>query len=211
VIGPAAGIARRVDVPAPEEIGLHVHLLDFQLASRDTLVHPLMARIEAPDVATHGDHARLPRNAHQRFRIRDAVGDGNFDQHVLARADDLLALPKMHFRRRREDHRVRALDAFREVAGVMRDVVFLRNLRGGVLVAADEGGDFRLGNALERIEVFLAERPLPCDTNPHAFLLTLFCASVCLLSLQRGAVPPPAWAFAAQPAAARPISAYFQE
>ena len=32
MIGPAARIAGGVDVLAPEEIGLHVHLLDFQLA-----------------------------------------------------------------------------------------------------------------------------------------------------------------------------------
>ena len=35
VIGPAARLAQRVHVGAPEEVGLHVHLLDVQLAGLD--------------------------------------------------------------------------------------------------------------------------------------------------------------------------------
>ena len=53
----AAG--RRVHVGAAEEVGLHVHLLDLQLARDDLLVHPLVARVEAARVAAHRDQAGL--------------------------------------------------------------------------------------------------------------------------------------------------------
>jgi len=112
MIGPAPRLARRVHVLAPEEIGLHIHLLDFQFALLDALVHPLMARIEAPHVPGHGDDAGLLGDAQERLGVFDAVGDRDLDQHVLAGAHHLLALAKVHFGRRGEDHRVGALDAF---------------------------------------------------------------------------------------------------
>ena len=104
---------------------------------------------------------------HQRLGVLDDVGDRDFDQHVLAGAHHLLALAEVHLRRRGEDHRVGALDALRQIAGVVRDAVFLRHLRGGVLIAADQRGDLGVGNALERVEMFLAERALPGDANLH--------------------------------------------
>ena len=107
----------------------------------------------------------------KRFRVLDAVGDGNLDQHVLAGAHHLLALAEMHLGRRGEDHRVGALDAFGEFAGVMRDAVFLRDLRGGVLIAADQRRDLDVGNTLERVEMFLPERALPRHANLHRLLL----------------------------------------
>ena len=44
MVGPAARLALGVDVPAAEEIGLHVHLLDVELARHDPVVHLLVAR-----------------------------------------------------------------------------------------------------------------------------------------------------------------------
>src|SRR5689334_14282647 len=73
----------------------------------------------------------------------------------------------MHLGRRGEYHRIGALDAFGQFAGVMRDAVLLGDLGGGVLIAADQGGDFDVGNALERIEMLLPERPLPCYADFH--------------------------------------------
>ena len=113
VIGPAPRLARRVHVLAPEEIGLHVHLLDIQFALLDALVHPLMAGIEAPHVADHGDDAGFVGDLHQRLGVLDRVGDRDFDQHVLAGAHHLFALAEVHFRRRGEDHCVAALDVNR--------------------------------------------------------------------------------------------------
>ena len=87
-----------------------------------------MAGIEAPHVAAHGDDAGLLGDLHQRLGVLDAVGDRDLDQHMLAGAHHLLALAEMHLGRRGEDHRVGALDAFGEFAGVMRDAVFLGDL-----------------------------------------------------------------------------------
>src|SRR5262245_10156002 len=156
MIGPAARIAGRVDVLAAEEIGLHVHLLDLELALLNALVHPLVAGIEAAHMAAHGDDAGLLGDPHQRLGVLDAVGDRNLDQHVLAGAHHLLALAEVHLGRRGQDHRIGALDALAEVAGAVLDRVFLGDLGGGVLVAADERGDLDLGNTLERVEMLLA-------------------------------------------------------
>ncbi len=130
-----------------------------------------MAGIKAPHMAAHGDDAGLLGDLHQRFGVFDAVGDRNFHQHMLAGAHHLLALAEMHLGRRGEDHRVGALDAFRKVAGVMRNAVFFRDLGGRILIAADQRGDFDVGNALERIEMLLAERALTGDADLHGDLL----------------------------------------
>ena len=117
MVGPAARLAGGVDVLAAEEIGLHVHLLDLQLALLDPLVDPLVAGIEAAHMAGHGDDAGLLGDLRQRLGILDIVGDRNLDQHGLAGAHHLLALAEVHLRRRGEDHGVGALDAFAEIAG----------------------------------------------------------------------------------------------
>ena len=167
MVGPAPRIARCVDILAPEEIGLHVHLLDLQLALLDLLVDVLVARVEAPHVAAHRGDAGFLRDLHQRLGVLNRVGDRDFDQHVLAGAHYLLALAEVHLGGRGEDHRVGALDALGEVAAVVRHAVFLGDLRRGVLVAADERGDFDVGDALERVEMLLAECALPGDTDFH--------------------------------------------
>jgi len=43
VVGPRARLAERVDVPAAEEVGLHVHLWTLS-SPRNAPVHPLVAR-----------------------------------------------------------------------------------------------------------------------------------------------------------------------
>ncbi len=114
------------------------------------------------------------------FGVGDAVGHRNFDQHMLARAHHLLALAEMHLGRRRQDHRVGALDAFAEIAGVMRDAVFLGHFGRRVLIAADQRGHFDAGNPLQRIEMLLAEGALAGDADLH---------SVCSLFDVRGGLP----------------------
>ena len=99
--------------------------------------------------------------------VLDAVGDRDLDQHMLAGAHHLLALAEMHLGRRGQDHRVGALDAFGQFAGEMRDAVFLGDLRGRILIAADQRRHLDAGNALERIEMLLAERALPRYANFH--------------------------------------------
>ncbi len=86
---------------------------------------------------------------------------------MLAGAHHLLALAEVHLGGRGEDHRVGALDAFAEVAGVVGNAVFLGHLGGRVLIAADQRGDFHAGNALERVEMLLAKGALAGDADFH--------------------------------------------
>ena len=134
-------------------------------------MHVLVARVEAPHVAAHRGDAGLLGDLHQVLGVLDAVGDRDFDQHVLAGAHHLLALAEVHLGRRGQDHRVGALDALAQFAGVMRDAVFLGDRRGGVLIAADQRGDFHARNALERIEMLLAKGALAGDTDFHGLIL----------------------------------------
>src|SRR5262249_384046 len=76
-------------------------------------------------------------------------------------------LAKVHLRRGGQDHGVGALDAFAKITGEMRNSVFLGDFRGRILVAADERRDFDLGDALERIQMLLAESTLASDANLH--------------------------------------------
>src|SRR5262249_51284607 len=94
-----------------------------------------------------------------------------------------LALAEMHLGRRGEDHRVGALDAFRQFAGVVRDAVLLGDLGCGVLVAADQRADFDAGNALERIEMLLAKGALAGNADLHHLLLimSVFCRAAARL------------------------------
>ena len=66
-----------------------------------------------------------------------------------------------------EDDRIGTLDALGEVAGVMRDAVFLGHRRGRVLVAAHERGDLNALDALQGIEMLLAKGALAGDANLH--------------------------------------------
>ena len=73
----------------------------------------------------------------------------------------------MHLGRRGENHRIGAFDALGQVAGVMGNAVFLGDLRGGVLIAADQRGHLYAGNALERVEMLLAKGALAGYANLH--------------------------------------------
>ena len=96
MIGPAARLAGRVHVGAAEEIGLHVHLLDLELAGLDPLVDVLVARVEAADVAAHARSTPVSFcTRDERSRFGERVGDRNLDQHVLAGAH-ALARPARH-------------------------------------------------------------------------------------------------------------------
>ena len=167
MIGPAARLAGRIRVGATEEVGLHVHLQNLELALLHPLVNPLVARVEPPHVSRHAVDAGLLGDLSQLLGVRDAVGDRDFDQHVFAGAHHLFALAKVHLRRRGEDHGVSAFDAFGQIAGEVRDAVFLGDLSGCILVAADEGGHLDVRNALEGVEMFLTKGALAGDANFH--------------------------------------------
>ncbi len=58
----------------------------------------------------------------------------------------------------------------------MRNAVFLRDLGSLVLIAADQRGDLDVWNALQGIEVLLAERALAGNADLHAAFLAAFLA-----------------------------------
>ena len=86
MVGPTARLAERVRVGAPEEVRLHVHLLDGVVTGPDPLVHPLMARVEAAGVATHRDEAGLLLHRHHRLAVGQVVAQRDLDLDVLAGA-----------------------------------------------------------------------------------------------------------------------------
>ena len=91
---------------------------------------------------------------------------------MLAGAHHLLALTAMHLGRRGQDHRVGALDALGEIAAQVGNAVFLGDLSGGVLIAADQRHHLDLRDALQGVEMLLAERALAGDANLHHLLLS---------------------------------------
>ena len=123
------------------------------------------------------------RDTHQLLGILDAVGHRDLDQHVLAGAHHLLALPEVQLGRRGQDHGIGAFDALGEIAGIVWDAVFLRDLRRRILVAAHERCNLGFGDALERVEMFLAECPLARYADFHC--LALPCNSLTRLACCR--------------------------
>src|SRR5262249_47161035 len=90
------------------------------------------------------------------------------------------------------------LDALGKVAGEMRNPVLLGNLGGGVLVAAHQRRHLDALNALERIEMLLAEGALPGNANLHRHLLLrteVFTRAAARFSLVAGGLLLPAARF----------------
>jgi len=59
VVCPAARLAKCVHIGTVEKIGLHIHLLDFDIPGGDFVVYPLVRWIEAAHVTCHGDQTCL--------------------------------------------------------------------------------------------------------------------------------------------------------
>src|SRR5436309_7268361 len=96
-----------------------------------------------------------------------------------AGAHHLLALAEVHLGRRGENHRVGTLDPLAQLAGMVRDAIFFRHLRRRILIPPDKRGDFDFRNALEGIEVLLAEGALAGNADFHPWLLRTARLAVC--------------------------------
>jgi hypothetical protein len=83
VVGPRARLALGVDVPAAEEVGLHIHLLDGEFAGPDPVVHVLVRGIEAAGVAHHAHQPGFLLLGDHRLRVGPAVGQRDFDLTCL--------------------------------------------------------------------------------------------------------------------------------
>ncbi len=91
VVGPRRAPALGVHVLAAEEVGLHVHLLDRQLAGDDPVVHVLVARIEPPGVPDHAGEPGLLLLPQHRLGIAQRIRQRDLDLHVLARVMQAIA------------------------------------------------------------------------------------------------------------------------
>ncbi len=80
-------------------------------------------------VSCHRNDAGFLLDAHQRFRVRQRIGHGYFNHHMLARAHALHALRGMQLGRRAQYHRIQSGlgQAFGEIAGPMRDLPLFRH------------------------------------------------------------------------------------
>ena len=167
VIGPTARFSGGIHIGAAEEVGLHIHLLDFEFTLADPAVHPLVTGIEAAHVSGHCHDARIARDFGQRLRVLHIVGNRNLDQHMLAGAHHLLALCPVHLGGRGENDRIGAGNPFRKIIPPMRDAVFARDFPGARGITANQRHYLDIRNAFQRIQVLLAECALTGDTNFH--------------------------------------------
>ena len=159
VVGPRARLAQRIHVRATEEVGLHVHLLDAELAGPDLPVHPLVARIEPARVPHHRDLAGRLLQPRHRLRVLQGVGERDLDLDVLARLEAGDRLCGVHLRRRAEDDRVDFLqrEAVGEVGGHVADAVPGRDLLRLVELAPHDRDDLDAVDQPDRVEVLGAE------------------------------------------------------
>ena len=161
VVGPRPGLPQGIEVLSAEEVGLHVHLLQGELAGGDPAVHPLVARVEAPGVADHPDQAALLLDAQARLGVAQRVGQGDLHLHVLPRRQAGLRLFGVQRRRRREDDGVDVVH--REHVVERRDGAVDAVLRGegcgAVEGARHDGGDLDPVDAVQGRDVLGAERP----------------------------------------------------
>src|SRR6202035_4991176 len=75
VIGPAAWFVARIEVAAPEEVGLGVQLPHGELARFDPAVYPGVRRVEPPGMADHADQAGFPLDGSDLAGVAPVVGE----------------------------------------------------------------------------------------------------------------------------------------
>ena len=109
--GPSScGLAQGVHVGAAEEVGLHIHLLDVELARLDLLVHVLVAGVEAAGGPHMATRPVCFLQVHHRLAFAQDVAQRDFHLHVLARFQAGNGLAGVHLRGRAQDHGVHFLD-----------------------------------------------------------------------------------------------------
>ncbi len=180
MVGPAARLAQRIHVLAAEEIGLHVHLLDVELARPDACLCTHwwlgLKRRVWPAMATRPVSFCT---AHQAFGIGQIVGHRNFDHaHACRPACTGSAWSACIWVGVVED---RGLDAglrqaFREIGRPVRDAEALGHLLGRVRAAAGQRHHFDIVDILQCVEMLDAEGALTGKTDLHAAASFLCCS-----------------------------------
>jgi hypothetical protein len=169
VIGPAPRLPGGVHVGAAEEVRLHVHLLDGQLAGQDAAAHPLVGGVEPAGMPDHADLAGFLLYPLDLLRVRPAVGDRDLDLHVLARAHRGDGLTGVQLRRRAQDNGVHVVTREHLIEIGRRDgnAIFARDSLGLLDAPADHGGDGHAVDVRQAVEVLDAERPCAGERDPH--------------------------------------------
>ena len=174
VIGPGTRLTQRIHVGAPEEIRLHVHLLDRDLAGDDAAMNPLVRGIEAARVADHAHEPRALREVGHGLRIRERVRQRNLHLHVFARVQALQRLRRMQLRRRAREWRPRrpGAPAPRARSVVACGTPYLR-------ATSSVGASWRPTTdttstpamSLHGIEMLLAEGAHACNDHLHGLVM----------------------------------------
>src|SRR5262245_9050318 len=85
MIRPASWFAFGIHVCPAEEKRLYDEVLQLQFASLDSLVNPLVTRIESTRVPAHRDESRFFLNGENSFGVGERVRNRDFDLNVFAR------------------------------------------------------------------------------------------------------------------------------
>ncbi len=172
VIGPAAGLAQRIQVLAAKEEGLNVHLLDLQLTRADALMDPLMGRVEAPGMAGHRDAATTLGEIRQTLGVGQIVGHWDLDHDVLARLQAQHRLGGVDRSRGGEygGFDARLSQRFAEIQRPVGDAEALGGRASRFRHAAGKADHIDAGNVRHRFKVFDAERAFPGEDHLHGYI-----------------------------------------
>jgi hypothetical protein len=169
MIGPGARLTQGVDVGAPEEVGLHVQLLDRELATRDPLVDPLVRGIEAPRVPDHADETGASLQIGNRLRVAPVVRERDLYLHVLAGFETGDGLRGMQLCRGGKDRGfyLRQAQSLGQLRGHVSDAVLLRHGTRWLQRAADERDYLDVADGLDGIQMPGAESARSRENDFH--------------------------------------------
>ena len=159
VVCPASLAAVRACVLAPEEIGLHVHLLDGQLARPYPPVHKLVRGVEPPHMAGHGDEPGFPLLRDKGLRVRKAVGHRDLDENMFAGVHRGKPLFGVEARGRCQNDRVNIVHgkALAKLGGVVRYAVQRREFGCRRRASADKRDNLDVVDELYGVEMLFSK------------------------------------------------------
>src|SRR5579862_5790054 len=171
-VGPGTRFAQRIDIGAAKEIGLYVQLLNFELATGNALVYPLMGWIESPGMPDHTHQPGLLLQFGHGLGIRPAVRQRNLYLHVLAGLQALERLRGVHLSGRAQDcrHHTWPGEGLRQAGGGVRDTAACRKGFGSCRLSTDYRYHLDSADLPEGIEVFASKGAGSREHNLHVSL-----------------------------------------
>ena len=153
MIGPTARLTQGVHIGTAKKIGLHVHLKHIEMACLDLLMNKLVTGIKAPRMAAHGHQTVLLLQCHHLGTVFVNITQGNFHLHMFASFKASNGLRGMHLCGSTQNNRIHLFDrqTFIQVAGDMRNAVFVGYFLGFFQLTANEGHHFNAINELDAI------------------------------------------------------------